>query len=594
MENKVQQKLVFELPHAPQTISFAIEGTTIYANPSDGNMQRAHLYLTAARIEAELISDGSLVFPLKSFHRVTSISHSVKQIYDDILTKFIMLIQAYQDGVQVFEVDKFSDSELSIAYNRYDVLESVVLHADYEHLLLVIDVPLVYSRRASRLVDAHRKVPLVLGHAQMSLDDYIEIETKVPQMLERSGIPYLFKVTATKYGVPTNQLEYLQNSKGIVIANRGISPRRQEVKTFDNNLSHLGILVDELTGMLAKLNARPYLIVEGDNASRLALLLLSLVRTTSTVHITTHPENIWLWYSYASYLNVSVGPQESQARVIITTYDQLMTAGRHEYRCVIYDTPTPSHLVHADPLKGMLNCQKLALVRCGASLAERLQAAALVRSVEFKEHLRNASTTEQNSDSLLRAHIDMYTYIFSYSLQAQTLLPSLTNQAVELSEQQMSVVNRLLSTKADLLDVTRYLDVGTASSLSPKVSKTLEIVHDYALKQIPLTVIASSAETVTMLKKLIHRNKTPNSIVRIVSLVSQAETNSILYYDAGINLPALRGKLKQGYSIRYVRTNSTYADALDILSLRKAGTVNPSRSLATDEIEYVRNYCDDY
>ena len=48
MENKVQQKLVFELPHAPQTISFAIEGTTIYATPLDGNMQRAHLYLTAA------------------------------------------------------------------------------------------------------------------------------------------------------------------------------------------------------------------------------------------------------------------------------------------------------------------------------------------------------------------------------------------------------------------------------------------------------------------------------------------------------------------------------------------------------------------
>lgn len=557
-------------------------------------MQRAHLYLTAAHIEAEIISDGSLVFPLKSFHMVTSITHSVKQMYDDILTKFIVLIQAYQGGVQLFEVDKYSESELSISYNRYDVVESVVLLLEHEHLLLVVNIPLIYSRRARRLVDTRRKVPLVLGYAQMSIDDYIEIETKVPQMLESSGIPYLFKVTATKYGVPANQLEYLQKSKGIVISDSGMSVRRQEVKTFDSNLSHLGVLVDDLTGMLTILNARPYMIVEGDNASRLALLLLSLVRTTSTVHVTTHPENIWLWYAYASYLNVSAGPQESQARVIVTTYDQLLTAGRHEYRCVIYDTPPPSRLVHVDPLKGMLNCQKIALVRCNASLAERLHAAALVRSVEFNEHLRNASTTEQSSDQQLRAHIDMYTYIFSYSLQAQMLLPSLSNQTVELSEQQTSVVNGLLSTKADLLDVTRYLDIGTASSLSPKVSKTLEIVHDHALKQIPVTIVASSAETVSMLKKLIYRNKTPDSLVHIVSLVSQAETNSILYYDAGINLSALRGKLKQGYSVHYIRSSSMYADALDILSLRKAGNVNPSRSLAPGEIEYVRNYCNSY
>lgn len=594
MENKVQNKLIFQLPHAPQTISFAALGTTIYATPLDNNTQRAHLYLTAAGIDAEILGDGSLIFPLKSFHKVTSVTLSVKQIYDDMLTKFIVLIQAYQGGVQTFEVDKYSESELSISYNRYDVAESVVLSADYEHLLLVVNIPLIYSRRASRLVDAYRKVPTVLGHARMSIDDYIEIETKVPQMLESSGIPYLFKVTTIKYGVPKSQLEYLQNSKGIVISDHGMFDRHPEVKTFDSNLTHLGILVDELTDILAKLNKCSSLIVEGDNSSRLALLLLSLVRTASSVHITTHPENIWLWYAYASYLNVSVGPQESQARVIVTTYSQPLTVGLHEYTCVIYDTPAPSHLVHLDPLKGILNCQKIALVRRNASLAERLQAAALVRSVEFKEHLRNASGTKQSSDQQLNEHIGMYTCVFAYSPQAQMLVPTLSNQAVEPSEHQMSVVNRLLRTKADLLDVTQYLDVGPASSLSPKVSKTLEIVNDHVLGQIPVTIVASSVETIMMLKKLIHKNKTPDSLVHIVSLISQAETNSILYYDAGINLSALRGKLKQGYSVCYIRTNSTYADALDILSLRKSGSVNPSRRLSLTEIEYIRNYCNGY
>lgn len=593
----IQHRLDFPVPTRPQTIKFSLSGATVYATPLDGAYQRAHLYLNSAGLSPTLAPDGQLIFPFKNYKSMFMLTPLVTQVLDEDLRVFRTLLDAGKECASIFHIDRFSADEMSVTWSQTGHMHSLNIKVANEYLLLMLGLSFVYSRQARILADAARVLPVVLGRARKTLEGHVEIATQVPQMLEGSTIPHLFKIGPGLYGVPGNQTEYLKSRKDIVFRSyapvaplesfHGLSSARRMVPEV------LKAPVDELAPLLSHMNSVASLVLKCSRHRELVALMLLAPTATSSVVVVAHPQSWWLWYVYARHIGLSVGHIGGQEDVLLVTYDNWGHVA-HRVMCdrIVYDSQQQEVHVGDQFNSPVLDCWRIALLGSNPSFAERLRAAYLVRPVEFKAYLASLSASEHPRDAAVQQHIDVYAREFEFSSAADKALPRVESVQVTMSPAQQASYVQALRSPFDLDRIQEVLDIGAPEYLSPKTAKALELAVKHNREESPLTMVTASSRTAELLNSLCAKAGVPALAVAQEENNRRLPSENILYYNTCLSLDEVYEQfaaLAPGRNMYYLRMNSVHSTALDVVAFSRTSTGSTGVTLSSVEAEYVKN-----
>lgn len=593
----IQHRLDFPAPTLPQTIKFSLSGATVYATPLDGAYQRAHLHLNNAGLSPTLTPDGQLIFPFKNYKSIYMLTPLVTQVLDEDLRVFRALLDAGKECPSVFYIDRFSADEISVTWFQSGYEHSHNVKVANEYLLLMLGLSFIYSRQARVLADGARVLPVVLGRATKTYEGHIEIATQVPQMLEGSQIPYLFKIGPGLYGVPGNQTEYLKSRKDIVFRSYvGVAP----VPSFHSLSSArrmvpevLKTLVDELGPLLSHMDSASSLVLKCSMHRELVALMLLAPTATSSVVVVAHPQSWWLWYVYARHLGLSVGHIGGQEDVLLVTYDNWGHVA-HRVICdrIVYDFRQQEVQVENQFHSPILDCWRIALLGANPSFVERLRAAYLVRPVEFKAYLASLSASEHPRDAAVQQHIDVYLREFEFSSLADKALPRVESVEVAMSPVQQASYVQALRSPFDLDRIQEVLDIGASAYLSPKMAKALELAVKHNREESPLTIVTASRRTAELLNSLCAKVDVPTLAVAQEENNCRLPSENILYYNTCLSLDEVYEQyaaLAPGRNMYYLRTDSAHSTALDVVAFIRTSTGSREGTLSSVEAEYVKN-----
>lgn len=588
----IQHGLDFSAPTLPQTIEFSLAGATVYAVPLGGDYQKAHLYLNTAGLSASFMPDGQLVFPFKNFKKIGTLTPLVTQILDTDLRVFRTLLDADKERSTTFYIDRFASDEISISWEYNQRPHSLVLKVAYEYLLLMLGLPYVYSTQAQKMVAAYRTLPLIIGHARKTLQGHVEIDTQIPQMLEDLQIPYLFRISPGLYGVPASQAEQIKGRKEIVFA---ASPTDTFAKKTRSTMSPVPEGMEDFARELGPLSSHmesTASLILGHSARReMIALMLMTTGATNTLVVVAHPKSWWLWYMYARHLGLSVGSLGSGKDVLLIDYD----AWKYEFHritCdgIVYDAWQQEVHTGQQYQDTVLNCRRMSLLGPNPGFAEKLRAAYLVRPVEFKSYLESLSASGHPRDVAVRQHMDIYTRDLEFSTPTDALLPLAGNIEVSLSPAQKG--SPLLAAPFDLDRVQEVLDIGSSECISPKVSAALELAVRHDRSGSTLTIVTLSTRTADMINSLCTKVGLPALAVTHEERNHHDVSDNILYYNTCMNLDEAYtefSNLPQGGNFYYLRINSAYSTAMDVLAFNRSTTGNLRVGMSPAEAEYVKN-----
>lgn len=593
----IQHRLDFPVPTRPQTIKFSLSGATVYATPLDGAYQRAHLYLNSAGLSPTLTPGGQLIFPFKNYKSMFTLTPLVTQVLDEDLRVFRTLLDAGKECASIFHIDRFSADEMSVTWSQSGHMHSLNIKVANEYLLLMLGLSFVYSRQARILADAARVLPVVLGRAHKTLEGHVEIATQVPQMLEGSAIPHLFKIGPGLYGVPGNQTEYLKSRKDIVFRSyatvaslesfNGLSSARRMVPEV------LKAPVDELAPLLSHMDSVASLVLKCSTHRELVALMLLAPTATSSVVVVAHPQSWWLWYVYARHVGLSVGHIGGQEDVLLVTYDNWGHVA-HRVICdrIVYDFQEQEVHVGDQFNSPVLDCWRIALLGSNPSFAERLRAAYMVRPVEFKAYLASLSASEHPRDAAVQQHIDVYAREFEFSSAADKALPRVESVQVVMSSAQQASYVQALRSPFDLDRIQEVLDIGAPEYLSPKTAKALELAVKHNREESPLTIVTASSRTAELLNSLCAKAGVPALAVTQEENNRRLPSENILYYNTCLSLDEVYEQfaaLVPGRNMYYLRMNSAHSTALDVVAFSRTSTGSTGGTLSSVEAEYVKN-----
>jgi len=584
------------MPVHPQTIRFSLVGATVHAVPADGACQRSHLYLNAAGLSPTITSTGELVFPFKNYPRIKEMSPRVTRIIDDSLKVFQVLLDANDEQATVFHVDRFSQKEVSVSWSRNDVSHSVNLPVESEYLLLMLDLQFVYSPKARALLDAVRVLPVVLGRATETLEGHIRISTQVPHLLEKSGIPHLFKISPGVYGVPENQRDFLKKRRDIAFQASAKPTTKGDSRgspVFGETVPEaLSPLVQEVTPLAAYLESTASLILEDSAYGELTALLLGL--SSPPVVVVAHPQSWWRWYLYARYAGLSAGRVGEQKEVLLVDH----RTWQHEYHRIvcdrlIYDCRDGTAWVDSRFHVAALNCQRVALLGPVPEFADKLRAAYLVRPVEFRGYLESLSTSRHPRDAAVEQHIAVYSRRFEPRDDAVRAFPLAKNVPVRMSRDQQASYARATVPPVDLARVQDILDLGGPGYLSSKASAALQMSVAHAREGSPLVAITWNRSAADLLNSLCRRSGLPVLAFAREDAggIDSAKPGNILYYNTCMDPAdgyARFSTLPPGGVMYYLRVNCGHSTALDITAFN--GIRAGKDGLSREDTEYVRNY----
>ena len=593
----IQHRLDFPAPTRAQTIKFSLSGATVYATPLDGAYQRAYIYLNKAGLSPTLTPDGYLIFPFKNYKSMDVLTSLVTQILDEDLRVFRMLLDADKERSSIFYIDRFSADEITITWSNDGYERSTIIKVANEYLLLMLGLSFIYSPQARALTERARVLPVVLGRATKTLEGHIEIATQVPQMLEDSQIPYLFKIGPGLYGVPGTQTEYLRTRKDIVFTpntgNRmsqnsyGLESVRKRVPDV------LRTSVDELGPLLNHIDSTASLVLKCSTRREMVALMLLAPAASSSVVVVAHPQSWWLWYVYGRHLGLSVGHIGGQEDVLLVTYEHWEhVAHRVVSDRIIYDCLKQDVHVENQFHSSVLDCRRIALLGANPSFAERLRAAYLVRPSEFKVYLESLSLSEHPRDLRVQQHIDVYAKEFELSPAANSALPKVESIDVTMSSAQQLSYAQALRAPFDLERIQDIIDTGSSEYLSPKVAKALELAVKHNKEGSSLTVVTESTKTAKLLNSLCAKAGLTTLAFAQEDNNLRPSSENILYYNTCLSFDEMYTQftlLAPGGNMYYLRMDSTHSTAMDVVAFTRISTGNKNKTLSNVEVEYMKN-----
>lgn len=490
-------------------VSLELSGLWVIATPdppvTDDDLA---VVLTELAVAYEIRAHLGVCFPVKHLARVATAPPNVVWRPRPELAPLLDLVRHRPEEPATLTTGR---TALVLEYsNDHHVREE--LTPAQASAFVALGIPFVATAPAWDRLDAVVRLPDVIARASLHLDGYLEIETTRPQLVEASPLPGLFRIDATRFGLPRAMSEQLIHQAGFVVDPLP-PPETIPPHPLGSGIElseHAAAEIDQLVESLAFTGARA--IVWESGLGRRVMALAAIERLDAwPALIVTPASGLWAWQRHLDMLGHSYSLGPSAADVELTTYHQLARRGSTpSVLAIVFDAPScPAARDTSMSLRRLASRRDAIRLAIESSwpqdVDEQIAIMELLRPGEFRSDV--PISLRYPPDSTLHAcqHIGAY---LSQRRLADSPSPfrRSSTRVVELSEAQRVALD---DAAAHLLDahpttaLATLLDLVTAGpghAVSPKITTALALADSPGAT----VVVTRSRRAATLLRNLVR------------------------------------------------------------------------------------------
>ena len=382
----IQLRFRFQPPSKPQRLKVSLRGLSTALLPEDGDIQTAQVYLQS--VGAQVVFDGAaLLVPATDFRLLLELPPQVVLLpTDDVST----LLRASSSSVTppiVATLDSGAVVNLNWVDTTGECNEPLPLAA--APFLLSAAIPLSASPETWSAIRTASALPVLRARARVNLDGYIEVHTPFPQQIEGAGIPGLFRIDESRYGVPFDFAAELDVLPGLEWVGERSFPVPASTPAPSLPLAaHSAPLLPGFLEDLQRARGRVLIAPDGSGRRVFALAAVASLRAFPLL-VLSRASSLWLWHrnidllgGVGDDLDVRVLPYELIGKIaldgaISVVFDDLELALREN----------PGLRDNLRGLDGSVAGYRIAVLPAVPEPDLLLQVLSLVRPGEFEDRL---------------------------------------------------------------------------------------------------------------------------------------------------------------------------------------------------------------
>jgi hypothetical protein len=604
---RIQLRLHYEQPLAPQRLRVSLRGTTVLLAPDDGDSQRAAAYLHAAGIAAAVDDIGLLSFPVRDLAHLLDLPERVVVLPTGDASTLLHVLAA-PEGPVLVTLD--SPRVLNLSWVDVSGECNEPLDVAAASALLVLGVPVLADQETWQAIHASAALPAVIARARVNLDGFVELTTPVPQHVESLTVPGLFRIDDSRFGLPLASARHLEAVPGVVWDGPlpVYDPPPSDIGALPLVLSsasrsHLRVLVDRLAF------TRSLAVVWPKGAGR-RVFALSAVEALDgfPLVIVAPPSALWVWRRHLDLL----GRRPSLAfpgDVMLVPYTEMgVLTTIQAPATVLFDDldRVPDAALVRDRtahLEGDADGFRIS-VSSALPIEDRdlYEFFGVLRPAEFRPGIPPASRYGTPSGERLREHTNLYVLGHSGTVDSAAFRRSeVLRVSVSPSFAEVLAAANDPSASAprsrEILDrMLAFLREGTDDLLGPKIPAVVEAVSSALAAGSRVDVLAGSSRCRDRLLGLlgnraesrlrVHAGQPPSLVDADVVIVMDYPRSFYSFDDVIVEASDSRGPRR----VVLVHADDTLEDRLAVLALvrsESAGRRDPLREYSTSEVHYL-------
>lgn len=518
-----QLRLGFTRPQIPMEWFLDISGLFIFVTPAspatDADVTSA---LADLGVPCEIRQHLGVCVPVAQMRLLGSLRQDIKVTPSPDLEPLWYLVThpPIQSLPATLTVVSFNTFHLE--WDHMGSPEEVYLNSSQVVALLASEVAFVATQDAWERIDAVTRASTITGKVTANLDGYLEIVSSRPQLVEAMGLPGLFRIDPTHFGLPLGARDALLESPGgLLVGQLPPAETPSEISTTLELSSHHLADLASLVSSLSAYGSRVICWESGLGRRIFALAALDSLDAWPALIVTT-PSQLWAWQRHLDLVGRSYSVNHSDADVHLVTYHDII---RRRFvpsvPALIFDQLSSREAVAAHQslrrlagLKGAIRidiesewpdspedqCAILEILRPGeftseVSIAERYPPDSYAR---FAEHASYYISVRRYADTDTDPHPFRRSSVHTVSL-SETHQVAFDDAAARLVGAPASQA---------LFELLEIITAGPPNEISPKVVAAARLARYEAESGRSCAVVTRSHKAVTLLRSLLRPVRT--------------------------------------------------------------------------------------
>jgi hypothetical protein len=545
-ENPVQLRLGFDTPRSPVRVPLTLAGLQVVAGVTGSDVAVVASYLGSVGVAASVSEDVLLTFPVADLRKLLTLPAQVELVpREDLAQLWTMIARPSFDSRPVV-VTYEGDERFNVSWFDGQISLNEPLPSRSTPAFMALEVPFVADSETWDELLAASRLPVLLGRARVNLDGFVEIVTTQPQRVQTSPLRALFRLDETHYGVPLGYADDVSNTPGFIWEGRRPSYDKPPTDLPDLPFELSSHARSDLRGLVDRLSQRrAEAVVWGRGLGRRVFSLAAIEALDAfPLIVVTFPHAVWAWQRHLDLLGRTYSLTHDRADVHIVTYRDLLSRTRlPSPASVIFDDLHQADAEQLDSLHrldGLLDAYRIA---CSPTFPETASEAVALMSVlkpaEFRRNIPLSVRYPTRPEARAKEHVESY---ISRRNVNNVVDHGFRRSSVELIPptiaQQQALDTALGSTRElseSLAEALLIVSAGPSSSISPKVSRAVEIAREDSAKGLRTAIVTRHHRTAQMVR----------AALRPLSVASVDQGDQV-DFDTGVSITVIRAENRIG------------------------------------------------
>ena len=487
-ENPVQLRLSFSTPLSPVRVQLSLAGLQVSVSFALSDSEAINVYLGSIGLAADTSKEGPLTFPVTELRKLLSLPTQVELVpRGDLITLWTLITRPSQDERPVVVSSDATDL-FNLSWFDGKISLNEPLPSRSAPAFMALEVPFVADNETWDDLLSASQLPVLIGKARVNLDGFIEITTTKPQRVEISPLRALFRLSDTHYGVPLGYASDVSNTPGFIWEGRRPSYDRPpaDLPALPFMLSHHA--QSDLRGLVDRLATRRGEAVIWQSGLGRRIFTLAAIEALDAfpLLIVTFPHALWAWQRHLDLIGRSFSLTHERADVHLATYRDLISRS---------NIPSPASVIYDDLYRaddeqlqtlhrfdGLLDVYR---ITCSSEFPDDASRAVSLMSVikpaEFRHNIPIISRYPLRPEARAKEHVS--SYLSKRSPESNTE-HNFRKSSVELltpTSEQLAALTVAFDERREhteiLAESLLIVSAGTSSSVSPKISRAVEIAR---------------------------------------------------------------------------------------------------------------------
>ena len=550
-ENPVQLRLGFATPRSPVRIQLNLAGLQVVVGTSSSDTDTVYAYLGSVGLSAETSHDSITTFPASELRKLLALPQQVELVPRGDLLALWTLMTRPPEGESAVVVTLETPEQFNLSWYDGNVNLNEPLHMRAAPAFMALEVSFVADNDTWDELLAASRLPVLLGRARVNLDGFVEIATSKAQRVEASPLRALFRINETHYGLPLAYAADVNNTPGYIWEGRRPTYDRPPSELPELPFALSGHARSDLRGLVDRLaDRRAEAVVWGRGLGRRVYTLAAIEALDAfPLLIVTFPHALWAWQRHLDLLGRSYSLTHERADVHLVTYRDLVARSNiPSPASVIFDDLQQSddeQLTALHRLDGLLDVYR---VSCSSSFPEKTARAVELMSVlkpaEFRHNIPLISRYPLRPEARAKEHVESYLSRRNANDTAEHGFRKSTVELLPPTSEQLQAFETAIDERREhsesLAEALLIVSAGPSTSVSPKVSRAVEIARTESTRGRRIALVTRHPRTAQLIRSALrplgvamveNADRMNDNEAKIVIVRADGRTGDLREYD---------------------------------------------------------------